>query len=235
MKRRREILILLTLRTTIGLVLSLAIPLIAQDATPPVSAPAPERWNLYYQATSIGDYHGTFNAPYTGPLSLQDYPERDVSLTTTLFFGLRLEDNTFLYFDPEIAGGKGFSGVNGFANPPNGEIPRVASAEPKPYIARLYIQHDFALGHEKEKVESDENQLAGERPVNRYTVYAGRFTITDFFDDNNYSHDPFRQTFQSKHSYDDPVRQTLGGWAIGNQRAGKGWLQDRDGASSDWL
>src|SRR6204780_2725977 len=78
-----------------------------------------ESWNLYYQATSIGDYHGTFNAPYTGPLSLQDHAERDVSLTTTLFFGLRLEDDTFLYFDPEIAGGKGFSGVNGFANPPN--------------------------------------------------------------------------------------------------------------------
>ncbi len=29
-----------------------------------------ERWNLYYQATSIGQYHGAFNAPYTGPLSL---------------------------------------------------------------------------------------------------------------------------------------------------------------------
>ena len=31
-----------------------------------------ESWNLYYQATSIGQYHGTFNSPYTGPLSLQD-------------------------------------------------------------------------------------------------------------------------------------------------------------------
>ena len=45
-----------------------------------------ERWNLYYQATSIGDYHGTFRAPYVGTFSLQDYPEHDVSLTTTLFF-----------------------------------------------------------------------------------------------------------------------------------------------------
>src|SRR5215469_5451751 len=102
-----------------------------------------ERWNLYYQATSIGDYHGTFTAPYTGPLSLRDYPEHDVSLTTTLFFTARLEQNTFLVFNPEIAGGKGFSGVNGIANQPNGEIPRVASATPKPYLARLFIQHDF--------------------------------------------------------------------------------------------
>ena len=153
-----------------------------------------QNWNLYYQATSIGDYHGTFYAPYTGPLSLRDYPERDVSLTSTLFFTVRLIDpNTFLIFNPEIAGGKGFSGVDGIADPPNGEIPRVASATPKPYIARLYIQHDFGFGAEKERQESDENQLAGERPVNRYSIYAGRFTITDFFDNNNYTHDPRTQ------------------------------------------
>jgi high affinity Mn2+ porin len=152
-----------------------------------------ERWNLYFQATSIGDYHGTFNSPYEGPLSLQNYPERDVSLTSTLFLTLRLEQNTFLIFDPEIAGGKGFSGVNGIADQPNGEIPRVASATPKPYIARLYIQHDFGFGKETERQESDENQLAGERPVNRYSIYAGRFTITDYFDDNNYTHDPRTQ------------------------------------------
>src|SRR5580693_5767081 len=78
----------------------------AQDnAAPP---PDPERWNLFYQATSIGQYHGTFTSPYAGPNSLQNYPERDVSLTTTLFFGLRLASNTQLYFDPEMAGGRGF-------------------------------------------------------------------------------------------------------------------------------
>jgi high affinity Mn2+ porin len=149
-----------------------------------------ENWNLYYQATAIGDYHGTFRSPYEGPLSLQDHSERDVSLTTTLFFTARLEQNTFLIFDPEIAGGKGFSGVNGIADQPNGEIPRVASATPKPYIARLLIQHDFGFGPEKERQESDENQLAGERPMTRYSIYAGRFTVTDYFDDNSYTHDP---------------------------------------------
>jgi high affinity Mn2+ porin len=152
-----------------------------------------ERWNLYYQATSIGDYHPTFTAPYTGPLSLLDVAEHDVSLTTTLFFTARLEQNTYLVFDPEIAGGRGFSGVNGIADQPNGEIPRVASATPKPYIARLYIQHDFGFGSEKEHQESDENQLAGDRPMTRYSIYAGRYTITDYFDDNNYTHDPRTQ------------------------------------------
>jgi high affinity Mn2+ porin len=170
-----------------------ALPAVAQDtAATPVDA-QPERWNLFYQATSIGQYHGTFHSPYEGTFSLLDRQEQVVSLTTTLFLGLRLSNNTQLYFDPEIAGGKGFSGVNGLANASNGELPRVASAEPKPYLARLYITHDFGFGDEKEHVESEENQLGGDRPMTRYTIALGRFTVTDFFDNNQYTHDPRTQ------------------------------------------
>ena len=196
----------MTLRKTIfvsALLLMLALRTDAQEASSTDASSsseassdqesASENWNLFFQATSIGDYHGTFRSPYEGPLSLNDYPERDVSLTSTLFLTVRLEQNTFLIFDPELAGGKGFSGVNGIADQPNGEIPRVATATPKPYIARLLIQHDFGFGSAKERQESDENQLAGERPMTRYSVYAGRFTITDYFDDNNYTHDPRTQ------------------------------------------
>lgn len=167
----------------------------AQTPAPdmPDTETAAERWNLYYQATSIGDYHGTFHSPYESPESLQDYPERDVSITSTLFFTARLEQDTFLIFNPEIAGGRGFSGVDGIADQPNGEIPRVATAAPKPYIARLLLQHDFGFGSATESQESDENQLAAERPMTRYSVYAGRFTLTDYFDDNNYTHDPRTQ------------------------------------------
>ncbi len=158
-----------------------------------VAEPQTERWNLYWQATSIGQYHGTFHAPYTGLLSLQDTPERDVSLTTTLFLGLRPWKNTQVYINPEIAGGRGFSNVTGVANAPNGELPRVASATPKPYLARAYIVQDFGFGDRREAVTPDENQLGGARPMVRYTIIAGRFTVTDFFDDNRYSHDPRTQ------------------------------------------
>ena len=194
--------------------------IVAQQATSPAD-PTPvqtEWWNLSYQATSIGQYHGTFRSPYSGPFSLQDYPERDVSLTTTLFLGLRLEKNTQLYFDPEIAGGRGFSGVNGLANSSNGELPRVASATPKPYLARLYVMHDFGFGDEREDVDSDENQLAGQRPMKRYTIVAGRFTLTDFFDNNRYSHDPRTQfigwaaMFNGAWDYPADVRGYTWGW-----------------------
>jgi len=198
------------------LMCAIVLPAPAQD--PPEPPPAPERWNLFFQATSIGQYHGRFPAAYSSSSSLQNYMERDVSLTATLFFGLRLHKNTVLYFDPEVAGGKGFSGVNGLANSSNGELPRVASATPKPYIARLYVSHDVAFGHETETVESDENQLAGPRSVSRYNVTVGRFTLTDFFDNNRYSHDPRTQfigwavMFNGAWDYPADVRGYTWGW-----------------------
>jgi high affinity Mn2+ porin len=170
--------------------------LLAQDSGTTGNTPnsdPPERWNLYYQATSIGQRHGTFYSPYAGTYSFNDDHERDVSITTTLFFGMRLADNLQLYFDPEIAGGRGLSNVNGLANAPNGEMPRVLTATPKPYIARLYLSYDVGFGPEKEHIDTDLNQLAGERPMNRYTVTVGRFSATDFFDQNNFTHDPRTQ------------------------------------------
>jgi high affinity Mn2+ porin len=191
----------------------------AQDAgTASVAHQPSERWNLYFQATSIGDYHGTFTSPYSGLHSLQNYPERDVSLTSTLYLGFRLPGNTQVYVDPEIAGGRGFSGVNGIANAPNGELPRVASAAPKPYLARAYITHDFGFGSEREQFSSDANQLAGSRPMTRYSITAGRFTVTDFFDNNRYSHDPRTQfmgwgiMYNGAWDYPADVRGYTWGW-----------------------
>ena len=171
--------------------LALTLPLTAQDPAAP--APAAERWNLYFQTTSIGQYHGAFRSSYSGPLSLQSDPEAEASLTSTLFFGFLLAPNTQFYFDPEMAGGRGFSGTNGLANFPNGEMPRVETATPKPYLARLYVTQDFGFGDRREAVESDENQLGGSRPATRYSITAGCFTVEDFFDNNRYTHDPRTQ------------------------------------------
>jgi high affinity Mn2+ porin len=169
-------------------------PPAAHDTPAAPTAPAePEDWNWFYQATSIGDYHPAFYAPYTGAFSLLPHSERAVSLTTTLFLGYRPFSNTQIYFNPEIAGGRGFSDVNGVANAPNGELPRVSTATPKPYLARLYLTQDFGFGAERENFESGPNQLAGSRPMTRYSITIGRFTVTDFFDNNAFSHDPRTQ------------------------------------------
>jgi high affinity Mn2+ porin len=170
------------------LILAAVLRLAAQDS----NSVQPETWNFYYQATSIGEHHGSFPSPYQGQLSLVGHPESEVSLTSTLFFGLKWH-NTQIYFDPELAGGRGFSGVDGMANQPNGELPRVARATPTPYLARLYITQDFGFGDNREMVESDANQVAGTRPATRYSITVGRFSLTDFFDNNRYTHDPRMQ------------------------------------------
>ena len=177
----------------IGIALTLGAA--AQDSAslPGASPDPPEKWNLYYQATSVGQTHPGFFALYSGPLSLVNRFEADASLTSTLFFGYLLTRNTQFYFDGELAGGRGFSGTNGIANFPNGEITRAGTTTPDPYIARLFFTHDFGFGEAREAVESDENQLAGSRPAVRYSVTVGKFSATDFFDDNRYSHDPRTQ------------------------------------------
>jgi high affinity Mn2+ porin len=172
--------------------IAVALPLAAQD---PAATPADpgEKWNLFYQATSIGQYHPGFRSPYSDLFSLAGHPEAEASITSTFFFGYLLARNTQFYFDPELAGGRGFSATNGVANFPNGEMPRVEVATPKPYLARLYVTQDFGFGDARDAVESDENQLGGSRPATRYSITVGRFSLTDFFDNNRYTHDPRMQ------------------------------------------
>ena len=72
-------------------------------------------------------YHGAFNSPYSGENSLASYPERDVSLTTTLFFGFRAASQhassiSIRRWRAAAASAR----VTGLANASNGELPRVA-------------------------------------------------------------------------------------------------------------
>src|SRR5438876_12374150 len=91
----------------------LATPLIAAEATEDSSSQEPrdnrqidriensERWNLFFQATSIGQSHGPFRSPYSRPFSLQNRTEREASLTATLFLGLCGSRCAHVFFAPE--------------------------------------------------------------------------------------------------------------------------------------
>jgi len=160
------------------------------DATTP---PAEGRWTLHFQATSIGQHHGSFRSLYEGENSLPSHPENRVSLTATIFLGFRINRHVQLVVNPEVAGGKGFGMVTGIAGFTNGEIPRVSGATPKLYPARAFVQTVWALGPDTEVVENGVNQIAGRMPVRRFTTVTGKFAVTDYFDNNTYSHDPRRQ------------------------------------------
>jgi high affinity Mn2+ porin len=200
------------------------LPAMAQDAG---SDPADAPWSVHFQATSIGQHHGSFPALYTGDNSLPPYPESRVSITATIFLTYRVNSWTELVVDAELAGGKGFGQVTGIAGFTNGEIPRVGTAMPTLYPARAYMKNTRGLCPDTEAVEDGVNQLAGKRPVCRFTVIDGRFAITDFFDNNTYSHDPRRQfmnwALMSNGAWDYP--SDVRGYSVGSvqELTMRGW------------
>ena len=169
----------------------LSLPLVlhgqeAADATPPA---AESWWSVHFQATSIGQRHGSFPALYSGPNSLPSHPENRVSLTATAFLAAHFGRWQFVV-NPEDAGGEGFGGVTGIAGFTNGEIPRVAKATPTLYLARGFVSYTIPFGVETAHVDDGPNQVGGAQPVRRLTLTGGKFGLTDFFDNNTYSHDP---------------------------------------------
>ncbi len=165
----------------------------AQPPTAPNGNATNQRWNIHFQATSIAQHHWSFPSKYEGVNSLPSHPETRVSLTATAYLIMRLSRHVEIVINPELAGGKGFGGVTGIAGFTNGEIPRVAQAAPRPYLARGYLDFTWGIGKDTEPSESGANQLAGVRAQKRFRVIVGKFALTDYFDDNTYSHDPRTQ------------------------------------------
>lgn len=151
-------------------------------------------WTLHGQLTIIGQKHSGFPALYSGQNSLNNAVEPTAtSVTSTLFLGRKLWKNAAFYLNPEMAGGKGLSFAQGVAGALNGETYRVGEVAPQVFIARAYLQQHFALNHEEEFLDDDENQLAQRVPKERITLNIGKFAISDFFDDSPYAKDPRTQ------------------------------------------
>lgn len=148
-----------------------------------------KRFNLHFQQTVITQTKPGFSAKYSGDNSLSTAHETATSLTTTLFGGARLWKGAEAYFNPEMSGGKGFSQTLGLAGFTNGETFRVGSPEPAIYIARAYLVQTFGWGSEVDTLADDQNQLAGYRKKRYFSITAGKFGLSDFFDNNAFSHD----------------------------------------------
>ena len=150
----------------------------------------------------VTQVHNVFPAPYTGPKSLKPSEPAANTMTGTVFYAARLceseRNDTQIIFNPETAGGGGFSGSAGIAGFPNGEATRVGVPNPTPYIARLYVRQTFGFGGEREWAPDDENQVAGERDVRRLAVIVGKLAAPDIADDNRYAHDPRTQSLFQK-------------------------------------
>jgi len=153
-----------------------------------------QQWySLHFQETTITQDKPPFSASYTGKNSLSTLGETQTSLTTTLFGDAKLWKGADVVFDPEISGGSGLSHTEGIAAFPNGETFRVGTTAPAIYIARLYLRQTFEWGKEKDTITDDQNQIAGFKSKRYFTIAAGKYGLADFFDGNNFSHDPRMQ------------------------------------------
>ena len=177
-------------------------------------------WSYHFQLTSIYQTHPDFSAKVSGPNSLSPFQEEALSLTTTIFIGRKLWKNAAFYFNPEISGGKGLSGVLGMGGAFNGETFKIGSVAPTPYVARAYLQQHIAIGTSKRKeyFDNEINQVKEVIPASRITINAGKFCIADFFDDNKYSHDPRTQfmnwSLMSGTGWDYPANTRGYTWGI---------------------
>jgi high affinity Mn2+ porin len=175
------------------------------------------RASLHFQQTVITQTKPPFNAPYSGQNSLSPYSETASSITTTFFGDLRLWKGFDAVFNPELSGGAGLSRTLGVAGFPNGETFRVGSASPAIYIGRLYFRQNFEWGKEKDTLDDQPNQLAGTRSKRYLTLSAGKFGMADFFDGNEFAHDPRGQfmnwSLMDNASWDYPANTR--GYVIG--------------------
>jgi len=150
----------------------------------------PGTWELHGQTTFIYQGYPPIHALYSGPNSLPPEGQSRETWTVSGFLGVRLWQGGELYFNPELLQGFGIADTVGAAGYPNGEAQKSNFPYPRFNVSRLFLRQQIGLGGERESVESEYGQLAGERDVNRVTLQFGKFSVKDIFDTNAYANDP---------------------------------------------
>jgi high affinity Mn2+ porin len=135
-------------------------------------------FDLHGQATIIPQMHPPFHSDYAGANSLVNKFDLEPTYTATLFSSARLWPGARVYFSPEATAGGGLSGGRGLAGITNGDVTRVGTRALRIYMARLYLQQTVHFSSQDEK---------------KLVWSAGKVSVSDFFDNNTYSHDPRTQ------------------------------------------
>ncbi len=161
-----------------------------------------EVWSLHAQSTYIEQRKNNFYSPYSsaasqaGNTSLLNRTggdnNRSFTLSTTAFLGARLWSGAEGYYNPELFEGVPFSGaLVGLGGFQNGELQKGSFVPAVTYNARAFIRQTFGLGGGEEYIpKGTVNQLAGTVDKNRLVLSWGKVGSLDFFDINEYSHDP---------------------------------------------
>ncbi len=152
-----------------------------------------QQFNIHFQTTYVYQIKPSFHSPYQGKNSLTGKQEKQNSITATLYAGAKLWRGAEMYVNAEIAGGSGLSGALGMAGSSNGETFRVGDPAPTLYSARYYIKQVFSLSAEETLLSNTANQLSVYEPKKFLSIWFGKFSLGDLFDQNNYSNSPRTQ------------------------------------------
>jgi high affinity Mn2+ porin len=197
----------------------------AENASSDAWPIASNSWNVHGQFTAIEQGYPAFHSPYEGANSLSGASQASNTESATAFIGYRPWDGTEIYVNPEITQGMGLSATHGIAAFPSFEAQKASFPMPRIDMARVYVQQTFGLGGEQETIEDGPNQIAGTKDISRITVIAGRFAVTDFFDNNAYAQNGRTQFFNWNidccGAYDwtmDQISYTWGAMAELNQK-----------------
>jgi len=171
--------------------LLLAAACCAQEVPGPGLGPGPVA--VHGQATWIRQLKPAFDAPYTGPHSLQPQREWSYSFTSTLDLGARLWNGAQIHLNPEGAEGLPLSQLTGVGGLSNGELQRGSSLQLRSYRARMFLQQRIDLDGDTERIDPGFNEIGGTAGRRRWTFTVGTISLLDAFDPNPYAKDPREQ------------------------------------------
>jgi high affinity Mn2+ porin len=141
------------------------------------------------QLTVIAQRLGSFDAPYSGPMSLVATGDHALSHTYGIYLGARIAPRLDGYLDVEMARGSGISHASGLAGVTNGDVLRQGTADlgNGPYVARAFLRFIQPIGADGDSAARGIDQLAERVPARRIELTAGKFAVSDIFDVNRYA------------------------------------------------
>ena len=133
-----------------------------------------------------------FHSPYTGDKSFVFNHTFSDELTHVygLYLGSQITPFLQAYADFEMFRGSGVSGGYGLGGYTNADVIRAGPAGlgQTPYVARLYARYVIPLSNVMtEPVDRGMAQIPGKQYADRIEIKAGRFALTDDFDQNRYA------------------------------------------------
>jgi high affinity Mn2+ porin len=168
----------------------------------------PASWPFWIsgQANVIFQTHPSFPAKYSGPNSFNQRSEWAMSSLETLYTAWAPTKRTELLFNAEETTGGGLSDALGLAGFTDLDVVRNPQLGPKPYVARVELHHIFALSSKTTEGERGSLDILTDLPERRLEVRAGKFSMVDFFDQNDPGSDSHYQflnwTIDNNGAYD---------------------------------